>query len=157
MQTDFIIKGISEESYHHLDGLNDEELLNFGVIRTRVDSYPGYPCRVSLKDARVGEEVYLLTHQHHDTDSPYRSSGPVFIRKKAKSAECGVNEIPKMLDHRLLSLRIYNRDAMMVDARTIDGRVLRDEITDAFKNQEAAYIHIHNAGPGCYNCAVYRT
>ena len=136
--------------------MSQEELKQKDIRSCIVDSFPGYPCRISLQDAPVGEEVFLLTHEHHTTKSPYRASGPIFIRKNASSAHLGPNQIPKMLVHRLLSLRSYNSEGMMLDASTVAGTELRSVILDIFKNSQVSYIHIHNAGPGCYNCTVER-
>ena len=49
--------------------------------RMRSDQPVGFPCRVSLEDAPVGEEVLLLPFTHQDSRSPYRASGPIFVRR----------------------------------------------------------------------------
>ncbi|MEI6582772.1 MAG: DUF1203 domain-containing protein [Chitinophagia bacterium] len=121
-----------------------------------VDEYPGFPCRVSLEDAEIGEEVILLPYQHHKTNSPYQSSGPIFVRKIAKTVTYDLDEIPKMFNHRLLSLRGYDKNAIMKDASVIEGTNLKAQILKTFENNEIHYIHIHNAKPGCYNCLVER-
>jgi hypothetical protein len=121
-----------------------------------VDSEPGFPCRVSLTDARVGERVLALTFEHHAVDSPYRSSGPIFVREHASTVEPAKNEIPTMLRHRLLSIRAYDSAHMMIDAQVNQGDELERVIENQFKNSAVEYIHIHNANPGCFDCAVYR-
>lgn len=35
----------------------------------------------SLEDAPVGEPVLLLPFVHQDSRSPYRASGPIFVRR----------------------------------------------------------------------------
>lgn len=121
-----------------------------------VDECPGFPCRVSLEDAKIGEEVILLPYQHHKTNSPYQASGPIFVRKIAKTSSLDINEIPKMLTHRLLSLRGYDRNGIMKEASVTEGNFLKEQIMKIFENKEIVYIHIHNAKPGCYNCLVER-
>ena len=121
-----------------------------------VNEKPGFPCRVSLEDANIGEEVILFPFKHHNVNSPYQSSGAIFIRKNARAAQLEINEIPTMLEHRLLSLRIYDGDGMMVDGRTVEGNILGKEIENVFENELVKYIQIHNASPGCYNCQVNR-
>jgi len=121
-----------------------------------VDEFPGFPCRDSLEDAEIGEEVILLPYQHHKTNLPYQSSGPIFVRKIAKTANYEINEIPKMFNHRLLSLRGYDKNAIMKDASVIEGNNLKAQIIKIFENDDIQYIHIHNAKPGCYNCLVER-
>lgn len=155
MNLNFTISAI-ENIYNHLFSLDETDLFAQGGIRMIVDEMPGTPCRVSLEDAEVGEEVILFPYQHHNTQSPYQASGPIFIRKDAKSPTLKENEIPKMLRHRLLSLRVYDVNGMMIDATTTQGENLKNEIEVIFNNLEANFIHVHNAGPGCYNCRVDR-
>lgn len=155
MNINFKIVAI-ENNYNHLFDLTKEELVVKGVIKMVVDVKPGYPCRVSLKDAEIGEDVILFPFKHHLTNSPYQASGPIFVRKNAKIVDLKVNEIPKMLFMRLQSLRIYNEKGIMIDAKTLEGKNIRKEIELIFKNKQASYIQIHNANPGCYNCQVNR-
>ena len=126
------------------------------MVKMVVDSKPGYPCRVSLEDAEIGEEVILLSFKHHDSKSPYQASGPIYVRRNAQLANLRVNEVPKMLLHRFLSLRVYDEKGMMIEDLTIEGKVVKESIQKIFRNTEASYIHIHNAGPGCFNCLVKR-
>lgn len=127
-----------------------------GARRMTVDANPGFPCRVSLVDAEVGETVLLLPFVHHDVASPYRASGPIFIRQSAVTARLAPGEVPAMLRHRLLSLRAYDHDATMIGADVVEGAVLEDAISRLFSDERAAYLHVHNARPGCYNCSVLR-
>lgn len=155
MNVDFQILGI-ENRFIHLFDLSQTRLSSIGVVKKVVDENPGYPCRVGLEDVEIGEEVILLSFQHHKTKSPYQASGPIFIGKNAKSPNLGKNQIPKMLLHRLLSIRVYDKKGMMIGSKTIKGEELRKSITTIFQNPLASYIHIHNSGPGCYNCEVIR-
>ncbi len=155
MNTNFRISAIKNE-YNHLFDLSNEELSAKGAVKMLADEKPGYPCRVSLEDAEIGEEVILFPFQHHKTASPYRSAGPVFVRKNAKNPDLDVNEIPGMLVHRLLSLRVYDEKGMMIAAETIAGEALKNKIEVIFSNTSASYIQVHNSGPGCYNCQVNR-
>lgn len=157
MHHDFKISGIEASEYQRVFELPGDELHAMGAVRMIVDHKPGYPCRVSLEDAELGDEVILLPFQHHDVRSPYQSSGPVFIRKGVKTANLKINQIPEMLLHRTLSLRAYDSKAMMIDARTIAGTQLAITIQNLLDNPDVGYIHVHNAGPGCYNCRIDRT
>lgn len=153
---EFIITALDEKEFSSLFEIDDADLAKVSAVRMTVDAHPGFPCRVSLVDAAIGEEVILLTFQHHKTQSPYQSSGAIFIRKGAKRATLPINEIPKMLEHRLLSLRGYNNIGMMQSASVIEGSELKNHISEIFTNDTIAYIHIHNAKPGCFNCVVER-
>ena len=155
METNFKITAI-EENFGHLFNMTENELNRIGAKRIIADSKPGFPCRVSLEDANVDEEVILFPYEHHKVKTPYKSSGPIFIRQYAKKAVLKINEIPLMLQHRLLSLRIYDESGMMIDARTVMGNALKKEIQQVFKNNNAHYIQVHNASPGCYNCQINR-
>ncbi len=156
MYSNFRITALEASAYAPLFDLSTEALQSKRIIRKVVDKFPGYPCRVSLEDAQIGEEVLLLSHAHHPVMTPYRASGPVYIRKGAQQARPGVNEIPEMLRHRLLSVRAYTSEGMMCAAQTTEGSGLRDVIGMIFQDPAAAYIHIHNASPGCYNCRADR-
>jgi len=152
----FRIKAFDDREFVALFNLGNSELEKIGAVKMIVDEFPGFPCRVSLEDAEIGEEVILLPYQHHKTNSSYQSSGPIFVRKIAKSSIYEINEIPKMFNHRLLSLRGYDKNAIMKDASVIEGNNLKAQIFKIFENDDIQYIHIHNAKPGCYNCLVER-
>lgn len=155
MDADFKITAI-EEDFGHLFAMTENELKKIGAKRMFVDSKPGFPCRISLQDAEINEEVVLFPYQHHDVKTPYQASGPIFVRKNAVRTALKINEIPKMLKHRLLSLRIYDAKGFMIDARTVEGSDLKVEIKQIMENASASYIQVHNAGPGCYNCQIDR-
>jgi hypothetical protein len=67
-----------------------------------------------------------------------------------------VDEIPVMFAHRQLSVRAYDEAAMMVGAKVVAGCDLEATIRHLFANEIVCYLHIHNAGPGCFNCSVVR-
>jgi len=154
--TNFQIKSLNAEEFSNIFELDQSGLQKIGAIKMTVDKKPGFPCRVSLEDAELGEEVMLLPYQHHKTQAPYQSTGPVFVRKNAKTAGLRINEIPKMLQHRLLSLRAYDRNGMMKESSVAEGHTLKDALEKIFSNPDIRYIHIHNAKAGCYNCEVVK-
>jgi hypothetical protein len=156
MRTDFQFVALPTEHFTHLFSMNDAELASLGARRMTVDAQPGFPCRVSLMDAPLGERVILTHFQHHEANSPYQSSGPIFVREIAETAKPEVNEIPRMFSHRLLSVRAYNEAAMMKSARVVEGGTLEEAIKDFFTDETISYLHIHNAAPGCFNCTVQR-
>ena len=121
-----------------------------------VDSHPGYPCRVSLEDAQPGERVLLVQHTHHAVDGPYRSAGPIFLRPGAAVARPQTNTLPESLRRRPLSLRGYDTDGAMVATALVDGHEAAPVISGLLDNPAVATLHIHNARPGCFACAVER-
>lgn len=156
MSASFRLVALPAELFAALFEKTDADLNALGARRVVVDEKPGTPCRVSLADAEVGETVLLLPYMHHDVPSPYRASGPIFVRRGVPTARPGVNEIPPMFHHRLLSVRAYDDAAMLVGADVVEGRDLEACIRRLFADEGVAYLHVHNARPGCYNCTVVR-
>jgi hypothetical protein len=154
--TAFQFVALSYEQFAPLFHLGDTDLGAMNARRVVVDEKPGVPCRVSLADAEVGETVLLLPFTHHDVASPYRASGPIYVRSGAHTAMPAVGEIPLMFRHRLLSLRAYDQAAMLINAAVANGTELETTIGDLFRDPAVRYLHIHNARPGCYNCRVVR-
>lgn len=154
---DFRIEGLSPDAFEPLFSLDDEALAARGARRRIADHKPGFPCRVSLEDAEPGEEVLLLPWEHHATPSPYRASGPIYVRKIATKAWAGApGSVPSMLRHRLLSIRAYDAAGMMRGADVCEGNDLERTISTLFEDPSTAYLHVHNAKPGCFNCRVDR-
>jgi hypothetical protein len=156
MRSPFRLVALPSEGFRSLTTLDARELRARGVRRMRAETTPCFPCRVSLADAEPGEEVLLVPFTHHDVASPYRASGPIFVRVDAATARPEVNEVPAMLRSRLLSIRAYDLEAMMVASEVAEGRDLEDHIERAFSDPRVEYLHLHNARPGCYNCRVER-
>lgn len=121
-----------------------------------VDAKPGFPCRVSLKDAEIGERVVLLAFIYHDVDSPYHASGPIFVRENAREANIDPGEIPSLITSRVMSVRAYDRDGMMIDSAVVSGSEIKTHIENLFADSNIEYLHLHNAGAGCYSCKVER-
>lgn len=156
MQHDFRVVALARERFAPLFSMSDGELSARGARRVTVDAKPGYPCRISLADAEPGESVILVPFAHHDVESPYRAEGPIFVRETAATAAPAVNEVPAMLRHRLLSVRAYDGTSMMKDATVCEGTALEQTIEKFFSSPDIAYLHVHNARPGCFNCEVRR-
>ena len=75
------LRGLEPALFERFFDLDDAALARLGMRRTRSDQPVGYPCRISLEDTPVGEEVLLLPFTHQDSRSPYRASGPIFVRR----------------------------------------------------------------------------
>ena len=153
---DFQISPLSIDQFSHLFGRDEEALARQGIQRMIVDSNPGYPCRVSLQDAEIGEKVLLLNYEHQTLPTPYRSSHAIFVREFATQAAPDKNEVPRCLRRRLLSVRAFDSLGTMIDADVIDGESLASLIQRMLENNSAEYLHIHNAKPGCYAALVER-
>jgi hypothetical protein len=152
----FQIKPLQANMFTHLFSLSDAELAARQACRQVVTSKPGTPCRVSMEDAEIGETVILLNYEHQPEDSPYRASHAIFVRENARQAEFAVNEVPAVIRSRIISLRYFNRDHMMIDADVVPGNAVATELAKAFDNAEIAYVHLHNAKPGCFAASAWR-
>lgn len=135
---------------------NDSELAAQGMRRVIADAKPGYPCRVSLDDAQPGETLLLLAYQHQSALSPYRASGAIFVREHARQAMLAPGEIAQSMRIRLLSVRAYDADDMLVGAEVCEGSVIDVRIAAQFAAGNAVYLHLHYARQGCYACRVNR-
>jgi Protein of unknown function (DUF1203) len=150
----FVIHGLYPGPFAHYFAMSTDELAAVSARRLVADG-PGYPCRVSLVDAVVGDELVLCTYQHHDVASPYRAAGPIFVRRAALRAT-HVDEVPPVLATRLLSIRAYSADGDLALADVMPGSELAPAITRLFADPRVAYLHVHNARPGCFAVRVDR-
>ncbi len=122
-------------------------------MRVIADKSHGFPCRISLGDAQVGEEVILTHHEHHKVDSSFRSSDAIYVWEDERHfAEVAV--VPQMLRSRLLSLRAFDQDGMLLDADGVDGLEVETLIERLFIDPAVAYIHAHFAKPVCYAALI---
>jgi hypothetical protein len=152
----FRIRGLPAEQFAPFFSMSDEELAANGAVRRIADARkPGYPCRVSLNDSNPGDELILLNYEHHAVASPYRMRFAIFVRSGDKTFDA-VDTVPEQLRTRTLAVRAFNADGMMIGHALVDGGELESAIDRLFANEEAAYLHIHFAAPGCYAAQVER-
>ncbi len=137
--------------------MGDLELSARNARRQVVETKPGTPCRVSLQDAKIGENVILVHYEHQQSqDSPYKASHAIFVRECAQQAFPGQNLVPQLFRHRLMSVRAFDKNHMMIDADAVEGFELETSINCMFENSDVEYLHLHNAKPGCYAASVTR-
>ena len=153
---DFQITGLKRAQFAHLIGLSDAELAGHNARRVVADRQPGFPCRVSLVDAQPGESLLLMNFEHLPLASPYRASHAIYVRENASDARLAINEIPPVLRTRLLSLRAYSEDGMLLDADVAEGAQLVPLIGRMLAEEAVAFLHVHNARPGCYAARIER-
>ena len=152
----FQIHALSADQFHHLFKMTDSELTARNARRQLVNSNPGTPCRVSLKDAEIGEEVILVHYEHQPEDTPYRASHGIFVRQGAQQAFPEQGQVPELFRHRLMSVRGFDKNHLMIDADAVEGVALEETINRLFENSDVEYLHLHNATPGCYAAKVTR-
>lgn len=152
----FRILGIDPAAFRHLYGLSDAELAAEGARRYVVDSDPGFPDRVEVRDMKLGERAILLNYEHQPADTPYRSRHAIFVREGADRALDVVDAIPDALSIRPISLRGFSRDGEMLDADLVDGEALVPVIAQLFDDPAIAYLHAHYAKRGCFAARIVR-
>jgi hypothetical protein len=152
----FQVTGLSPEPFRHLYGLSDQELALSCVKRYVADKKPGFPDRIEMRDAEIGEKLLLLNHMCQPADTPYRATHAIFVMEGAQSTYQRVNEIPDVMRTRLLSLRAYDAVGMMLDADVVDGKDVEGVVLRFFRSPNVAYIHAHNAKRGCYSGRIDR-
>ena len=148
------ITGLDPSPFKPLFGLSDEELAGRGIVRMIVTEKPSFPCRISLADREIGEQVLLLNHVSHDVANPYRATHAIFVAD-ADRAEF-VDEVPPVFENRVLSLRGFDKEGMMADAILTQTGEADAGIRKLFDNPEIETIHAHNATRGCFSAKIER-
>lgn len=149
----FRITGLSAQPFAHLFGLSEAELARHGAQRHQGE---GLPDRVELRDTTPGETVLLINHEHQPADTPYRSRHAIYVREQAGEAFDAVDTVPDALRRRLLSLRAFDANHLMVDADVVDGAAVEGLIDKLLAQPEVAYVHAHFARRGCYAALIRR-
>jgi hypothetical protein len=149
------IKGLEPAPFAALFALDDARLEAMGMTRMTVDD-PNFPCRISLRDADFGDEVLLLNHVSHAGKNPYRASHAIFVSRSASEAAEYVDAIPPALDRRILSLRAFDANGMMIDAALVQPGEADPAIRKLLANPAVTHIDAHNATRGCFAAKVER-
>lgn len=153
----FVVTGLSAEPYTHLYGLSDQELNEYGVYRYAADISPGFPDRVEMRDAELGETLLLVNHASMDRDTPYKTSHAIFVLEGAQESYRSQNTIPQVMHRRLLSLRAFDASGMMLGAELAQGDAISDVADRFLDNPAVDSIHAHYALRGCYAGLIKRT
>ena len=150
----FTVSGLSPEPFLPLYGLSDDELAKRQARRV-VAGASGFPERIELRDAQTGETLLLVNYEHQGADTPYRASHAVYVREGATESR-SFDGLPDVLRRRLLSLRGFSADGMMVEADVVDGSEAEPVIERLLGDPRIDYIHAHSAKPGCYLARIDR-
>ena len=152
----YLLRGLDPAPFALLYGLSDAALAERDVVRRHADTMPGFPCRVTLEDAALGEALLLLNYEHLPVASPYRSRHAIYVREGAREAADYRDAIPLQLSRRLLSVRAFDEAGMMVDADVMEGTALDAAARRLLDRDEIAYLHVHNARAGCFAARIDR-
>jgi hypothetical protein len=153
----FVITGLPIDEFRPLFGLSDADLAARGVLRRTADADQGFPCRLTLADAKAGEALLLLNYEHQPADTPFRSRHAIFVSESATETARYVDEVaPALAAREWISLRAFDEAGMMVDAEVAPGADLTPAIERLLGKAETAYLHAHYAGMGCYAARIDR-
>jgi hypothetical protein len=153
---DFRIKGLPASEFAHLVGLSESRLTELGAQRVCIDQPHSAPDRVSLRDAKPGETVLLLNYEHQAVDTPYRSRHAIYVIEGEQRAFDAVNVVPDAMRRRLLSLRAFDAQGMMIDADVVEGAQVEPLIERLLGDARTAYVHAHYARRGCFAARIER-
>lgn len=154
--TSFQLVGLPHEPFEKLFLLPDDELAWRGIRRSVAAEADAFPCRVSLEEAALGDELLLLPFEHQPALSPYRASGPIFVRRGVRQRTLRPDTITPYVAKRLMSVRAYDEAHLIVDAAVCEGARVDEEMRRLFARADVSYIHLHNARRGCFSCRVER-
>ena len=80
----------------------------------------------------------------------------VCVRTKARQKYEGVDEVPPALARRMLSVRGFDADGLMVSGELVEGKDLAPYIEAQFADPKVAYLHAHYARRGCFAARIDR-
>ncbi len=78
------------------------------------------------------------------------------MREGATEAAVFEDRVPESFLRRLLSVRAYDASGWMQASEVVEGTQLAQAIEGFFQRAEVAYLHLHNARPGCFAARVDR-
>lgn len=149
------IAGLDPAEFTPLWAMDDAALAEHGALRVTADADRGFPCRVTLEDARDGEPLLLVHHVHHDVAGPYRSAFAIFVREAAEQAIYD-DACPPCFEGRTLSLRGFDRNGALAEARLAAPGEADAAIRALLADPRIAHINAHNAAAGCFAARIGR-
>lgn len=150
------VTGLRHAEFAPYFAMSDDELADHRARRLLADTEPGFPCRVSLRDAGEGEEVLLVNFTSHSVETPFRSSYAIYVRKGATAPAEYRDEPPPFFGHRHLSLRAFDEEGMLETAMLVAPGEADKAIRTLFDRSEVGYIHAHFAAYGCFAARIDR-
>jgi len=151
------IRGLDRGPFEELFALDKVALAARRAERVVASSDGGYPCRISLEDAKEGERLLLVHHVHHAVETPYRSSFAIFVREMAMRPAEFVDACPPVFAGRPLSLRGFSESGKLSAATLVAGDGADGAIRAMlFADPEIAYIDAHNAAHGYFAARIER-
>ena len=149
------IRGLDPAPFQPLFALDEAGLKDASTVRVTADADRGFPCRVSLEDAKEGDTLVLTNFTSHDVATPYRTAYAIYVREGVSPADF-VDELPPVFTGRPLSLRGFGADGLLKAARLAAADEAEPAIRDLLSDARVAYIDAHNAAHGCFAARIER-
>jgi hypothetical protein len=151
----FRVRGLSPELFRDYFAMSEAELRAAGALRL-VAQEPGMPCRVSMAHIAPGDEVVLVNYEHLPENTPYRSRHAIYVGRRSTQPFDAIDVVPEVIRTRLVSVRAFDADHMIVDADVVDGVDAAALFEHLLANPAVSYLHVHNAKRGCYSGRIER-
>lgn len=148
------IEGLAPEPFEPLFAMSEEALAERNARRAVADG-PGFPCRITLAEAEVGEALILVNHVSQDAPTPFRASQAIYVRK-ADAPACLIDEVPPIFGTRTLGLRAFDAQGMLRGALLALPGEADAKIRELLERPEIESIHAHNAALGCFLARIER-
>lgn len=152
----FRLTGLPPDEFARYFRMTDAELESLGARRCLVDTKPGFPDRIELRDLEPGETAILLNYEHQPAHTPYRSSHAIYVGERSSRVFDAVDSVPPCLLSRPLSLRAFDERHMLRDAVLVEGVQAAWALERLLAVDGNAYVHVHLARPGCYAARAVR-
>lgn len=149
------VSGLSKADFVDLFVMTDDALAQINAKRVRATG-PGFPCRISLQDAKLGDTLILLHHVSHDVATPYRSAYAIYVNETAADTPPYIDTTPPVFDGRPIALRGFTGEGMLHAASLALPGKADIKIRALLADPDIAYIHAHNAAHGCYSARIDR-
>ena len=111
---------------------------------------------LAIEDAKADEPLLLVNHVSHDGNNPYCASHAIFVSETAPEALSYEDEIPPALNRRILSLRAFDRDGMMIDAALCQPGEADPIVRRMLGNEAVDHVDAHTATRGCFMARAER-
>jgi Protein of unknown function (DUF1203) len=130
---------------------------DFGYPIERFERDRTYPCRHCLREASAVNGMLLLSYQTPKPKSVYGQPTAIFLCALACERFERSDAIPDIVRHRLVSLRAFRSDGMMIyDANQLVEGCHDAVVREIFSREDVAFINAHTAKAGCMLCHIER-
>jgi len=114
-------------------------------------------CRYCLSDGVPGMQHILFSYQPMAEDkNPYTETGPVFIHDHCEQYTDAYMFPPDIKTRKYLTIRSYDSNQWMIAGIMSPGEEAETIIEKLFENPAAEFVHVGDAGTGCYFMEVKR-